>query len=144
MTPTPDILGFRAAQRRLRQEMGSTATFKVPVEPVWPMGTPLDPQTQRPYDPTVEPDSGGDFTLVEKVVGLVFRPIKVNVEDPVGDDVHGGIRHGESIAMSVEVEDYEDVRLATQVNLAGTEYKVTSIITDPGTDDRYIVFAEAR
>lgn len=140
----PDLAGFREAQSRLRHLMGVVATFRVPVAPVWPAGTPLDPQTQRPYDPTVTPASGGGFTMVQKTVALVFRPIKVNVEDPVGGDTSGGIRHRESIAMTLDVADYPDVQNASRVNLDGTEYKVTSIINDPNLDDRYIVFAEAR
>lgn len=144
MTTTPDIEGFKAAQQRLRDKMGVEVTFRIPTPPVWPADTPLDPQTGRPYDPTVEPESGGEPVNVVKTVGLVFRPIKVNVEDPVGDEVQGGIHHGESIALSVSVPDYEDIQDATQVNLQGTEYRVTSIIVDPGLDDRYIVFGEAR
>ncbi len=140
----PDLAGFREAQARLREEMGVDVTFRIPVAAVWPVGTPLDPQTGRPYDPTVEPQSGGSFTNVVKRVGLVFRPIKVNVEDPVGDEVQGGIRHGESLALAVSVADHPDIEDATQLNLEGTEFAVTSIIVDPGLDDRYIVFGEAK
>lgn len=139
----PDIAGFQEAQQRLRDLMGVEVTFKIPVDPTWPAGTPLDPQTGRPYDPTVEPESGGGFDEVVKTVGLVFRPIKVNVEDPVGDEVQGGIRHGESMALSVSVPDYADIQDAAQVDLEGTEYRVMSIMVDPGLDDRYIVFGEA-
>ncbi len=144
MSPVPNIAGFKEAQQRLRDQLGVDVTFKIPTAPVWPAGTPLDPQTGRPYDPTVEPQSGGGFTSVVKKVGLVFRPIKVNVEDPVGDEVQGGIRHGESLALTISVADYAAVQNAAQVNVEGTEYRVMSIIADPGLDDRYIVFGEAK
>lgn len=144
MPVLPDIAGFKAAQQRLREHMGVEVTFRIPTDPVWPAGAALDPQTGRPYDPTVEPESGGDFTNVVKTVALVFRPIKVNVEDPIGDEVQGGIRHGESIALSMSVDDYADVSEAIQVNLQGTEYRVMSMIVDPGLDDRYIAFGEAK
>ncbi len=144
MSPVlPDLAGFKAAQQRLREQVGVDVTFRIPVPPVWPPGTPLDPQTGRPYDPTVEPQSGGTFGSVVKRVGLVFRPIKVNVEDPVGEEVQGGIRHGESLALSVSTADYPDIEDAAQVNVEGTEYRVMSIIVDPGLDNRYIVFGEA-
>ena len=144
MSPTPDLAGFRSAQQRLRDTMGVEATFKLPVAPVWPAGTPLDPQTGRPYDPTVEPESGGGHTEVVRRVALTFRPIKVNVEDPIGDEVQGGIRHGESIALSMSPADHAAVESAVQVNLEGTEYRITSMIADPGLDDRYIAFGEAK
>ncbi len=141
---TPDLVGFAAAQQRLREQMGVNATFSIPVAPVWPAGTALDPQTGRPHDPTVEPQSGGGFTTVVKRVALIFRPIRINVEDPLGDDVTSGLRHGESIGMGISTADYAAVQNATQVRVEGVDYKVTSIIPDPGPDNRYIGFAEAR
>ncbi len=144
MPVIPNIAGFKDAQQRLRDHMGVEVTFRLPTAPVWPVNAALDPQTGRPYDPTVEPESGGGFTDIVKTVALVFRPIKVNVEDPIGDEVQGGIRHGESIALSMSVDDHADVGEAVQVSLEGTEYRIMSMIVDPGLDDRYIAFGEAK
>lgn len=140
----PDLDGFIAAQQRLRTTMGRDAIFRIPVTPSWPAGTPLDPQTGRPYDPTVEPESGGGFTTIVKRVALVFRPIRVNVEDPLGDDERGGMRSAESMAMGIAEEDFIDVQGATQVTIQGRDFKITSMERDPGPDARYIAFAEAR
>lgn len=140
----PDIAGFAEAQHRLRQELGIDVTFGIPVAPVWPDGTPLDPETGRPYDPTVDPASGGGTTAVTKRVALVFRPIRVNVEDPLDGDVRSGLRRDESIALAIDTADYLDVRNATEVAVGDIDYKVTEIIEDPGPDDRYIAFGEAR
>lgn len=141
---TPDLAGFAAAQKRLRGQMGADVTFRIPTAPVWPVGTPTDPQTGRPFDPTVEPVTGGGFTGVVKRVGLVFRPIGGSVEDPVGGKVVGGVRGEESIAMSISADDYSDVEAATQALVGGIAYRITQVIEDPGPDDRYIAFAEAR
>lgn len=141
---TPNMDGFAAAQKRLRQFMGTEVIFRIPVDPSWPVDTPLDPQTNRPYDPTVEPESGGGFTTVTKTIALVFRPIHVNVEDPVGSDVSGGIRGEESIAMAISDDDYPDVEFATRAHVGDIEYKITQVIRDPGPDERFIAFAEAR
>lgn len=139
-----DVSGFREAQERLRDKLGADVTFRTPTPSVWPAGTPLDPQTGRPYDPTVEPTSGGGFADAMIRVGLVFRPIRVNVEDPVGADVSGGTRQRESIALSVSQRDFPGIVNATRVNVGDIEYKITQVIRDPGLDLRRIIFAEAR
>lgn len=140
----PNLDGFREAQDRLRRVMGTDVIFRVPVDPVWPAGTRLDPQTQRPYDPTVQPQSGGGYTTVTKRVMVVFRPIRTNVEDPLGDDERGGLRHGESIALGIGEDDHPDVQGATRATVRGVEYKITSMIPDTSPDPRYIAFLEAR
>lgn len=140
----PDFDGFVAAQERLRDYAGQDIRFLVPTDPVWPAGTPLDPETLRPYDPTVIPESGGGFVEVVKRVGLVYRPIHTNVEDPLGDDIRGGFRHGESIALSISETDVTDLVGAIYAVVGGRTFKITSYEDDPGPDTRYIMFAEAR
>lgn len=140
----PNIEGFRAAQQFLRDELGTEVPFHTPIAPAWPPGTKLDPQTQRPFDPTIEPISGGGYTTVTVKVSMVARVIRTNVEDPLGGDVSGGLRRGESIAMGISVADYPAVQNATAATVAGIEYKLTDIIRDPGLDNRYIAFGEAK
>lgn len=143
MAVQPDIEGFRAAQQRLRDAMGTNVAFHTPVAPTWPPGTPLDPQTGRPHDPTVEPLSGGGVTTTTIKVSLVARPIPSGIE-PQGGDVSGGLRRSDSIALGISVADYPSVASATGVTVADIDYKLTDIIRDPGLDDRYIAYGEAK
>ena len=55
--PRPDLDGFAEAQGRLRQMIGVDAVFLVDGEPIWPAGTPIDPETGKPYDPFLEPET---------------------------------------------------------------------------------------
>lgn len=55
-TPDPivaDLAGFAAAQRRLRANFGEPITFLGPPVSTWPPDTPLDPETNLPYDPVL-------------------------------------------------------------------------------------------
>jgi hypothetical protein len=50
----PDLAGFAAAQERHRELFGEDVLFLFAATEEWPAGTPLDPESGRPYDPTVE------------------------------------------------------------------------------------------
>lgn len=138
----PDLAGFRAAQRTLRQELGVDVTFRIPVAPVWPVGTQIDPETGRPYDPTIEPQSGGNTTPVVKHGSLIFRPI--TTDDNVAENEPIGPRRDKMLALAIEVEDYAAIANASDVTVEDRDYKVREILRDPGLDDRYIVYAEAK
>lgn len=71
---SPDLAGFAAAQLRLRAYFGVDATFIVPGADTWPVGTPLDPETGKPYDPFLEPSVAGDDVEVEVHCSYVHRP----------------------------------------------------------------------
>lgn len=60
--PTPDIAGYADAQAVLRQRFGERVDFEFEATMTFPAGTPLDPETQRPYDPTVEPSASAQAT----------------------------------------------------------------------------------
>lgn len=58
----PDLAGFADAQGRLREAFAEPVVFIRPPELVWPSGTPIDPETGAPYDPTIDPVSWSDDT----------------------------------------------------------------------------------
>lgn len=142
MPEAPDIVGFRAAQRRLRELLGRDAVFHTPLPVTWGPDVALDPQTGRPYDPTVVPDSGGGMADVTKRVGLVMRPITQR-DDQVAEESPIGPRRDTLIALAVEVDDYPDIQDAATVTVGGVGYTITEMLRDPGIDERYIVYAEA-
>lgn len=140
---SPNLAGFREAQERLRQEMGVDVDFYIPNAATYPAGTQLDPETGRPHDPTIQPETGGDRETVTRHVALVSRPLPRNVEDPV-ETGWAGFRRGESAALSFSTAIYADIQAATACEVKGIEYKITEMIRDPGLDDRYIAYLEAK
>lgn len=54
---SPDMLGFRDAQRKLRDQFGEDVTFFMAEQLTYPAGTAVDPETGEPYDPTIEPET---------------------------------------------------------------------------------------
>lgn len=77
----PDLAGFRDAQDRLRDHFGSIVTMLGDVQVSFPPGTRLDPQTGRPYDPTVEPSSSAQATSVVKA-NVAYRPMAGDPSEP--------------------------------------------------------------
>jgi hypothetical protein len=126
VTPVPDTVGFAAAQDRLRQQLGVDAVFIVPTASVWPAGTELDPETGKPYDPFLEPESGGE--PVEETVrcSYVHKPLALldPAQAPIGD-VDRGVA-----ALIVPVADYSRVRTAVRVRVGDEVYDVQQFRQD--------------
>jgi hypothetical protein len=73
--PRPDTAGFADAQDRLRQELGVDAVFLIPTALVWPPGTPLDPETGKPFDPFLDPVDPAANTEVTVRCSFVHSPL---------------------------------------------------------------------
>lgn len=143
MTPSPDIAGFREAQARLRQKMGQDVAFSIPETPQWAPGVQLDPETGRPYDPTIEPTAGGGFTTVTHRVSVIFRPIRGRLQDET-EATAMGIVSDDTAALLMDPADYPSVESAVKFDLNGTDYKITEAVPDGLAGvDRYVVFGEA-
>lgn len=132
----PDVDGFRDAQNLLNDTLGEDVAF-IALEPkVWPVGTPLDPETGEPFDPTVKPASGGgEITTVVRCTPIEGR---VRAEDPTRISP-SGVRDTEQQAFSVKSGDYPAIQDAVYVDHNGERYHVTDVRND---DDRYLVFTE--
>lgn len=141
---TPDITGFFAAQDRLRELTGVDATFRVPTPKVWPAGTQLDRETGEPYDPTVVPVSGGEPTEVVVRCSILTQLVSSNLTNAT-EATQAGVFRGESVALGLAEERHAEVKDATEVVVAGVEYRVTEIVPDPAFNNvqRYVAFGEA-
>lgn len=139
----PDVSGFLDALDRLRADLGTEVTFRIPVAAVWPSGTQLDPETGRPYDPTIDPISGGGYQDVVKTAALASVLIRRGAEAEIGGDVTGGIRRATNVAANVAAADHPDVAGATQFVVNGNNYKIVDWERDDSTR-RWIAFGEAR
>lgn len=127
-----------------RSAFGEPVTFHLPVPPTWPVGTPIDEDTGRPFDPTVEPESGGGFTDVVRSVLVIYHAIGPGLEAQQSSEAVGLLK-GESAVLDIGVPDYPDVQDATEVTVGGTRY----IVTDRQDDgilgrDRVLMFLEAQ
>lgn len=142
MTPTPDTTGFIEAQRNLIWSMGEDVSFISISEKVWPPGVEIDPQTGEPYDPTVEPESGGEEIELLSKVGVFYRPITGMNDDVV--EGPSGVRRDESPAFIVLTEDYEAVKDSTTAVYNGIRYRITEFTPDSFVNVlyRWICFTE--
>lgn len=143
MTPVANTQGFIEAQRDLVERFGEEIAFITVGEKVWPDGVQIDPQTGEPYDPTIQPESGGEETAVITKVSVFYRPIVT-----AGDDVvegPSGVRRDESPAFIVLTEDYMAVKDAVAVVYNEIRYRVTEFTPDSFVNVlyRWICFTEA-
>lgn len=57
MPDGPDLAGFREARERKRRLFSEPVVLLGPAVATYPPGTPIDPETGRPYDPVLQPTS---------------------------------------------------------------------------------------
>lgn len=141
--PPPNIAGFKDAMGRLRQQSGGPVTFRVPQTPVWPLGTQINPLTQRPYDPGIQPTSGGGYDEVTKTCGVIFKDAS---KLRPGSDARfepGGEFSGMDCIVDLDFADYPAVENATHARIFRDEFKIVE--WKPGgltSQDRYLVYME--
>lgn len=111
--------GFQDAQRRLRAETGIDATFHTPQVTIWPTGTKIDPETQAPYDPVIQPASGSGTIDVTVKVGKAVGSLNDDEDSPIGimSDAEG--------VLMVDIDDVPEVGSATEVTISNVRYKIT-------------------
>lgn len=143
----PDLDGFRDASVRLRGAMGRPLWYMTPTPTTWPEGTALDPQTGRPYDPTVVPLASGFSSASAQTLvvlpGATDRVAK-EVEAAIGRIEEGGA------ALVVGAEDWKNLSLedATGVRIYDDTWELADARFDSvggdGDADRVIVHARQR
>lgn len=70
----PDLAGFAAAQQELRDQFGEPVVFLGEASVTFPPGTPLDPETGTPYDPTIVASSSVAASA-GVLCNIVFRAV---------------------------------------------------------------------
>jgi hypothetical protein len=101
----PDPEALADAMLRLRDQLGVDAVFVIPGEQAWPEGTPLDPETGRPFDPFLEPETTTDAQEITLRCSFVHRPLAQ--ADPQTSPI-GAMDTG-SAALIVAQADYPQV-----------------------------------
>jgi hypothetical protein len=144
--PKPNLAGFREAQSRLIQEFGEDLTWFFPVEKSWPPGTPIDPETNEPYDPTIQPLASG-FTSAVVKAGVISRPIggaRSALSDTIQVEPIGQVKT-ETIVLSVDYETWIEEALdkATEVEVHSDRFRVNMTNEDQlgdGPPQRVLVY----
>lgn len=144
MVVDPNLEGFREAQVTLRQKFGEDVPFFTPSETEYPEGTPLDPESGLPYDPTILPLASGFASAVVRA-SVVFRPIQ-GTRDSTRTTPIGDIEEG-SVVVMVSPQDFEEEDLdeATEMEIHGERYRIKQTEYDQlgdGPPHRVIVHGE--
>lgn len=135
----PDLAGFKDAQVRLTESMGSLVVFLTPEETVWPSGAVIDPESNRPLDPWVQPESSG-FASAAVKCSMVYGPIKGTGDDQTVQSPIGPIREGEAAAIMFE-DGYAQASGATRAIWKETNWTVSEFTKDE-TPERWIAFLQ--
>lgn len=109
----PDPEALREAQRRLRDQLGVDAVFLIAGDVTWPPDTPLDPETGKPYDPFLEPETTGEALEITVRCSFVHRPL--DSADPAASPI-GAIDRG-TAALILEPTEYAAVSEARRVRV---------------------------
>lgn len=137
---SPNLAGFREAQGRLRQQLGTDATFSVPTAATYDPAEPIDPETGRPFDPFADPTVGTGEPREEVVRATVSDPAGQSDESVVSP---AGRISVNAIVLDVDVADRVRIEGATHVTVFGDRFKVEEGRSS-GLDvaDRFLVYAE--
>lgn len=143
MSDAPDLAGFRAAQVRLVAELGNDCTFYFAASAAaYASGTVIDPETNRPLDPMVQPIS---------LVGPLPITTRATVIDPIsgppGDVERFGLMPEGAVILRIQTDgtDYDEAILyARQFRCMSQTYRIirTWFDGDGGVIDRLLVSGE--
>lgn len=136
----PDFDGFATAQATLREKFGRDLRFYTPEETTYPEGTPLDPESGRPYDPTILPTASG-YVATDVRVSVVNRPVQ-GTNDTMKRKAIGWLESG-GIVLIVDPADWASIETATEVEYADERYVIRQSDHDYfGPVDRYLLYCE--
>lgn len=140
MPDLPDLAGFADAQHRLREGFGEPVIFLHPAVETWPPGTQLDPETDRPYDPMIDPVTSARASAAV-TCDVATRPF-------TGDDVEFaalGEYEREHQMLACDASYASAASGATDYQVRGGLYSVTSQRYDGiGGVQRFLTFGRRR
>lgn len=142
----PDLTGFAAAQQRLREKLGRIVTFYSPAPLVWPGDLPagaLDPETGRPFDPTIKPLASG-WVTASALANTVYAPLQTVRRDAEQAD-QLGVRSRLNKDLILDIGDAWTASAATMYELDGEFWQIVDTRRDGvGSAQRLIVYGQTR
>lgn len=146
MSVDPDLAGFAAAQRRLREKVGRVVTFYTPKPLAWPGDLPagaFDPETARPFDPTIKPLASGWVTASARA-NTVYAPLATIRRDAEQADALG-MRSRLNKDLIVDIGDAWVASAATMYELDGEFWQIVDTRRDGvGSAQRLLVYGQSR
>jgi hypothetical protein len=139
MRSAPNIAAFKEAQSWLRNNLGTSADFRIPGARTYPVGTQVDPETGRPYDPTIRALTEPVETRTH-MVGVITVANTPRAE--VAQITWAGLRRGDKLVIEMDPAAGADVEDATEVLIKGLRFKIMEMHIDPGVDDRWLAHLE--
>lgn len=119
----PNVEGFIAAQANLRSQLGSPVIFKVPIEPGWPEGTKINPDTGEPYDGTIQ-RIDDRFTEVTKTCLIILKQASPLRPQSDSEQAASGEMSGMDIIIDLAELDYQQVEAASEMIVNELTYRV--------------------
>jgi hypothetical protein len=116
----PDLAGYKDALLRKRAALGSTVTFRFPAALTWPVGTVLNPDSGKPYDPLLQPEKEEAADPVEMSLSVGFRP---TFQEDTDETEIGDIKMNVALTW-VTLEEWADVEDATSFDYADDNYLI--------------------
>lgn len=139
MAPQADLAGFADAQSRLRNEFAEEVTFLYREEFAYPPGTPLDPETGEPYDPTVEPISA---SAASAVVGC---NVAFSARGDEAQEGAGGLFEQTHVMLIADIAAASAIAPAIEFDVRDARYKIEAQKPDGiGALQRYLVWGRQR
>lgn len=139
--PSPDLTGYREAQVALIATLGSDVEFFLSSAVTWPEGTPINPESGEPFDPTVAPASSGVGTRTVRC-GIAIRGSK-GVKSTEQEAAVGSFEDGEGMLI-VPIADWTDNDLdeAAEAEIYDERYEIKQTDEDGigDTDHRMLVY----
>jgi hypothetical protein len=135
-----NIAGFGDAQQRLRAQFGESAVFLQAPVFSYPGGTPIDPDTDRPYDPVIQPSASAQASATVNVsVSFVAQGRTSEDADREGP---AGFADRTRVMLIADLADRPLCEGAVTVLLRDGRYQVTSMKADGiGELQRWLTYA---
>lgn len=133
----PDLAGFTDAQKRLREAFGERVTFVKPGVKTYPAGTKLDPETNEPMDPLIDPIDAPETRVVVNC-NVAYRTQPAEADTIGWHDV-------EHVRFIADIADRAKIDGAKTAEARGQTYEIVSTTPDGiGGVQRYLVEAHKR
>lgn len=142
---TPDLAGFRAAQSELREKTGQDVVLLTPLPSTFPDGTPMDPETGKPYDPFLLATASGFASAVIRA-GFAFRGLARSGSTDATEMTPLGITEKAHAMLIVGSGDADVMESATDVIVMGERWKVDAVKPDIAGNviHRYLAYLKRR
>lgn len=147
MSIEPNLTGFADAQERLRDKLGLDITFYWPLAMTWPAGTQLNPETGRPFNPTVVPTASGEASASVRC-SVIHRPFglsRTGIEDQQTTTAVGMLSD-ENVGLIVKNEAlWVSASAATEFEYLGERFEIRDTPRDTlGSVTRQLVVGEKK